>query len=227
LSGYRLSPIRVFLVGRVRLYRESLALALGQAPSLEVVGGAGEWREGLGHVRASSPDIVLLDMTVPGSLEAAAAILGLRPAPRVVAMALADGEEDVLACAEAGISGYITSTDSIPVAIDAIESVARGELLTTPRLAAALLQRIRSLATASTSAAAARLTPREREIAALLADGHTNKEIALRLGIEPTTVKNHVHNILEKLQVRRRTEAAQRVRAELIATPPPDGPGRD
>jgi DNA-binding NarL/FixJ family response regulator len=210
-----LAAIRLYLLGGVTLYRECLSLALERAHAVRVVGSADSWAGSLDDIAATRPDIVLLDMTTPGSLEAVAELLALWPAPRVVAMAVDDGNGDVLACAEAGISGYITTTDSLPAAVDAIESVARGELLTTPRLAAMLLQRVRTLASASLTTTSAKLTPREREIAALLADGHTNKAIALRLGIEPTTVKNHVHNILEKFQVHRRAEAAQRVRAEL------------
>jgi DNA-binding NarL/FixJ family response regulator len=131
----------------------------------------------------------------------------------VVGIAVPDGEDDVIACAEAGLSGYVTRTDSIAATVEAIESVARGELVTTPRMAAALLQRVRNLATSAPAPGAVRLTPREREIADLLGDGHSNKAIAQRLHIEPTTVKNHVHNILAKLGVSRRADAAQRLRA--------------
>jgi DNA-binding NarL/FixJ family response regulator len=205
------AAVRVFLLGGIKLYRDCLALALERGPSIRVVGSA----DRVDDIAGLRPDIVLLDMTAPGNLDAVAELLALWPPPRVVAVAVDDGNGDVLACAEAGISGYITTADSLPAAVEAIESVARGELLTTPRLAAMLLQRVRSLATASLESTSAKLTPREREIATLLGDGHTNKAIALRLGIEPTTVKNHVHNILEKLQVHRRADAAQRVRAEL------------
>jgi DNA-binding NarL/FixJ family response regulator len=217
--------IHVYLLAGIRLYREGLAFVLDRTPSIRVVGGAGDWEAGAAEVTARPPDVVLLDMTMPDSLEAVAEILALSPTPRVVATALPEDEDEVLTCAEAGISGYVTCTDSIAAAVNAIESVARGELLTTPRVAAVLLQRVRSLAAAAAAPAAPApngtlgLTPREREIATLLTDGHTNKAIALRLGIEPTTVKNHVHNILEKLQVNRRTEAAVRLRGGLHSVP--------
>jgi DNA-binding NarL/FixJ family response regulator len=211
--------IRVFILADICLYREGLALVFERTPAIEVVGSAAGSEATAVEVWATTPDIVLLDLAMPDSFEAVAEILALSPAPRIVAIALPDGEDEVLACAEAGISGYVTRADSVAATIDAIESVARGELLTTPRMAAALLQRVRSLATAPPTTGSFRLTPREREIADLLREGHSNKAIALHLCIEPTTVKNHVHNILEKLQVSRRTDAATRLHAGLSSRP--------
>lgn len=199
--------IRAFLLSGVRIYREALAVALEETDAVQVVGDSDDWQSALPVLASKSPDVVLLDMALPVAAGAIAEIAALPDAPRIVAIARTDNESEVLACAEAGISGYIGATDSISSAVEAIEGVARGELLTTPRVAAVLLQRVRILSASTPEAAAFhRLTPREREIAELLGGGHTNKEIAHRLGIEPTTVKNHVHNILEKLQVRRRAE---------------------
>lgn len=198
----------VFLLADVRLYREGLALALAATDSIEVVGDGADWPTAAAEIAALAPDVVLLDMTSPQNRRAVPEILALAPAPRLVAIARTDDEHELLSFAEAGISGYVASADSVERAVRAIESVARGELLTTPRVAAVLLERVRLLAATAPHATTARLTPREREIAELLGRGHTNKVIAQHLGIEPTTVKNHVHNILEKLQVRRRTDAA-------------------
>jgi two-component system nitrate/nitrite response regulator NarL len=206
------ATIRIFIVADIRLYREGLARVLGAAPTLEVVGTAERAEEATRFGRPA-PDIVVLDIATPGAFEAIRAINVLERPPRIVAVAVPDVEDDVLACAEAGIAGYVTRADSIATTIDVIESVARGELLTTPRFAAALLRRVSSLAAASPPAASARLTPREREIAELIGHGFSNKLIAQRLCIELPTVKNHVHNILEKLQVSRRADAALRFRA--------------
>lgn len=208
--------VRVFVLAATRLYREALTIALERTGSIEIVGGGEIWPDSGVEIAERRPDVVLVDAAVPGAGVAIADVLALPTAPRVVAIARTDDENEVLACAEAGISGYVAHADSIAAAVEAIESVARGELLTTPRVAALLLERVRSLAAAVPSAETTRLTPREWEIAELLGDGATNKMIAQRLGIEPATVKNHVHNILEKLQVSRRTEAALRVRAGLV-----------
>lgn len=219
LRTVEVGTVRVFVLAGARLFREALTVALEGTGSIEIVGGAEIWPDSGVEIAERRPDVVLVDAAVSGAAAAIADVLALSPAPRVVAIARTDDEAEVLACAEAGISGYVAHADSIDAAVEAIESVARGELLTTPRVAALLLERVRSLAAAVPPGAANRLTPREREIAELLADGQTNKVIAQRLGIEPTTVKNHVHNILEKLQVSRRTDAALRVRAGLVRIP--------
>jgi DNA-binding NarL/FixJ family response regulator len=119
--------------------------------------------------------------------------------------------DDVLRCAELGVSGYVTRADSIATTISAVESVARGELLTTPRMAAALLERVARLARDVPATDGGRLTRREQEVLRLIQAGLPNKLIAQRLQIALPTVKNHVHNILEKLQVRSRGEAARQV----------------
>jgi len=210
--------IRAYLLCGVRLYREALTLALEETDAIQVVGDSDDWQTALPLLASKHPDVVLLDMALPVAAGAIAEIAALPDAPRIVAIARTDDESEVLACAEAGISGYVGSSDSVSSAVEAIESVSRGELLTTPRVAAVLLERVRMLAGFTPEAAFHRLTPREREIAELLGDGHTNKEIARRLGIEPTTVKNHVHNILEKLQVHRRADAALRLRGGTVQT---------
>ena len=203
--------IRAYLLSGVRIYREALAVALEETDAVQVVGDSDDWQSALPVLASKCPDVVLLDMALPVAAGAIGEIAALPDAPRIVAIARTDNESEVLACAEAGISGYIGATDSISSAVEAIEGVARGELLTTPRVAAVLLQRVRILSASTPEAAFHRLTPREREIAELLGGGHTNKEIAHRLGIEPTTVKNHVHNILVTLGVSRREHVASRL----------------
>jgi DNA-binding NarL/FixJ family response regulator len=195
----------------IRLYREGLAYLLRHR--VKVVGTAATWEEAAPALAVLQPDIVLVDMATPWSFEAVREILALEPPAKVVALAVPNAEDELLACAEAGVSGYVTRDDSLETMVAAIDSVARGELLCTPRMAAALLQRIGTLTAATQPADAYRLTPREREIAELIDDGFSNKAIAEHLHIELPTVKNHVHNILDKLQVHRRGDAAARLRA--------------
>ncbi len=135
------------------------------------------------------------------------------PDAKVVALAMPEVEPRLVALAEAGISGYVSREGSIEDLIAVIESVFRGEMLCSPRMAATLLRRVTALAAERQPARArARLTERQSEIVALIAEGLTNKEIAKRLCIELPTVKNHLHTIFARLDVSRRSEAAARAR---------------
>jgi DNA-binding NarL/FixJ family response regulator len=124
----------------------------------------------------------------------------------VVALAAPESEEDIIALAEAGVLGYVTRDESLDNLVTTIESVARDEMACSPWMATVLVRRVQALA-AERPGPTQRLTAREAEILELIAQGLSNKEIAARLFIEVTTVKNHVHNILEKLGVSRREEA--------------------
>jgi two-component system, NarL family, nitrate/nitrite response regulator NarL len=205
--------VRVFIVADIRVYRDGLAHVLGRAPGLEVVGTAAEGDAAVRALADVDADIVLLDMAMPDSLATLRELLGLSPPCKVVALAVHDAEGDLLACAEAGASGYVTRDDSLESMIEALESVARGELLTTPRIAALLFERVSALTSAAAPRGEWRLTRRELEIVRLIDDGLSNKAIAQRLHIELPTVKNHVHNILEKLHVHRRSDAVALLRA--------------
>src|SRR5262249_35072326 len=130
-------------------------------------------------------------------------------AARIVALAAPEAESEVLACAEAGVSSFVPRDASLDELVNAVECVARGGAVCSPRTTAILLHRIATMTRGLDSTRGLeRLTAREQEIMCLLASGRSNKEIARELGIETTTTKNHVHNILEKLKVRRRGEAA-------------------
>jgi len=209
--------IRVFIVARVRLYRDGLAAVLPRREGIAVVGTAESWEAGAREVQALRPDIVLLDMTVAEGADAIREIVAGAQGARVVALAVPESEREVVAYAEAGVSGYVTREQSVPDLVAAIESTARGHVACSPRVAAALLHRVTAMSNAS--AADPRLTRRETEIASLLDEGLSNKEIAQRLCIERATVKNHVHNILEKLEVRSRFDVAHRVDASARPTP--------
>ncbi|HEX7241600.1 MAG TPA: response regulator transcription factor, partial [Longimicrobiaceae bacterium] len=121
---------------------------------------------------------------------------------------IVETEDVVLACAEAGVSGYVSRGASLDDLVGALRSVARGELVCSPHIAGSLFRRVAALSERREASPAAVLTPREREILGLIDQGLSNKEISRRLRIELSTVKNHVHNLLEKLQVSRRGAAA-------------------
>jgi two-component system nitrate/nitrite response regulator NarL len=204
---------RVLVVGETRLYREGLAQALSDEYAIAVVGTAVGGRDALAQIDELAPDLVVVDLMQEG-LELIRVLGGRKPSTRVLAFAVRDSEDEVIACAEAGVAGYVTRDASFEDLTSAISSVARGETLASPRMAAALLRRVAALAAERRpDAELDQLTARERDVIELVDRGLTNKEIAHALHIEVPTVKNHVHHILEKLNVRRRSDAVARLRA--------------
>jgi two-component system nitrate/nitrite response regulator NarL len=204
--------IRVYVVGAVRLYRQGLAAILPRHDGIEVVGTAASWAACAAQAPAARPDVVLLDMALADGSKAIEEIVHATEGIKVIALAVSESERDVIAYAEAGVSGFVARDESIDDLVAAIESAARGHVTCSPRIAGALLRHVTALSNPLPVTAETRLTRREREIAALLDEGLSNKEIARRLCIELATVKNHVHNILEKLEVRSRFEVGSRSR---------------
>jgi len=199
-------------VSEIRLYREGVVLLLERDPRIDVIGAAATHRQA-GPLLDRAPDVVLLDTAIANA-EVALAELGA-PAQKVVILGVAEQEADVIAWAEAGAVGYISREASRDDLCAALEAAANGETLASPRIVAALLRRLNAVAHDAAAVgrdATATLTPRERQVAQLVGDGLSNKEIARQLCIEVTTVKNHVHNILRKLDVSGRGRAAAHLR---------------
>jgi len=209
--------IRVLVVGDVRLYREGIAASLEHRPDLDIVCTARP-HDAVRRADECDPDVMVLDMSTTGSIELVRQVAGSMPQTKVVAFAVEETEHDVLLCAEAGAAGYVAPDGTLDDLVNTIRSVARGELLCSPRIAATLFRALRVQAPeTSVDRLALTLTAREREIAPLLERGLSNKEIASQLNIEVATVKNHVHNLLEKLQVGSRGEAAARLRSSQLS----------
>jgi len=211
------SVIRIMLVASVRLYREGLAGELRSRPGMELVGLAGDLVSALASLRASDPDVILLDVRTPRVYELVRVVREERPAAQVVAFAVEENEQDIAVCAEAGVTSFVTHDVTVEGLASAISAAVRGELTCSPRTAAMLFRRVAALSDVerrlrSEESVLSMLTAREREIASLIAAGRSNKEIARELVIEVATVKNHVHNILAKLQVTTRAAAAARIR---------------
>jgi DNA-binding NarL/FixJ family response regulator len=210
----RATAVRALVASDIRLYREGLTDGLARSGRVEVVGTAADADTAVAHARALAPDVVLVDLVMAGWEDAVRAIAGGEGDACVVVLGVREVEDEVIACAEAGVSGYVTREASLDELTDVVESVARGESPCSPRISALLLRRVAETAGRGRELPAAeRLTRREAEIVGLIDEGLSNKQIAGRLSIEPATVKNHVHSILEKLQVERRAEAAARVRS--------------
>ena len=204
--------IRIAICTDIRLYRDGLAAALNSFSQLEVVATAGEVGQLLDAVDTNAPDVVLMDASMAGSL-AAIRTLGKRtPEIPVLSMGIVECERDVLASIEHGAAGYVTRDAAIDELVTSIESVVNGEAHCSPQIVATLLRRLAALASDSPNRAVERLTTREREIVRLIDRGLSNKEIAFQLSISVSTVKNHVHSILEKMSLRRRSEVSAHLR---------------
>lgn len=205
----------VFIVAGVRLYREGLAQALQQSGAVRIVGTAPEPCQ-VAQAVARHPGVVLLLDVADG--DAAGCLAQVRqssPGLRVVVLGVSESPTDILTCAEGGAAGYVTRDGSLADLVTAVENAARDELACSPKIAGALLHRVAALAAdRRVDAACVRLSRREIEIAGLIAQGLTNREIARQLFIALATVKNHVHNILDKLDVRGRDEAAAWIRQQ-------------
>lgn len=211
-DGCRLA-LRVLILTEIRLLREGLARALSDEPEIAFVEAAGALQAAACLV-ASRPHMVLAESLIVRSTDLVA-VAGQAGAA-VVAFAVA-GEDDaeVLACAEAGVAGIVERSATMRELISALKEVARGEAHCSPRIAGLMMRRVARQAARAGPADPGELTRREREVAKLLARGFANKDIAVQLGIETATVKNHVHSVLEKLRVRTRGEAAAWLRRTL------------
>ncbi len=207
--------IRTVVVSDIRLYREGLADALERSGRCEVVASAADVFGAIAETKAHRPDVVLLDLALLDADEAVAALAGGDPPVKVVALGVREVPSEVIALAEAGVAGYGTRDTTLDELADVVESVARGEMVCTPRIAALLLQRVAAVAARDRDPRDdERLTRRENEIVELIDEGLSNKQIAQRLSIEVATVKNHVHRILDKLGVHGRAAAAAQVRRD-------------
>jgi len=208
--------IRILIAAQVRFYRDGLADVIARHPRACVIGTASNRKDAIDRVRETLPDIVLLDAAMPEGLDAVVEIVATAPAVKVVAIALDETPHAVLEWAEVGVSGYVPRDASLADLIAAIERTARGELQCSAQVAAGMIRRVWALAKVAgdrqSMAASVHLTPREREIMRLIDQGMSNKDIARHLGIGVATAKSHVHHILEKLHVRRRSQAAAQLR---------------
>ena len=201
------SPIRILLADDHPLFREGVAHSLAADPDFEIVATAGSGEEAVELSQRLRPDMVLMDVTMPGmgGIAAAGQIAAGQPGVRIMMLTVSENQESLLAALKAGAHGYVLKGVSAGELRAITRSVADGEAYVTPALAAELLaefSRPRVPDSLST------LTAREAGVLELLSQGLTNREIGERLHLAEKTVKHHMTNILQKLQVRTRTEAA-------------------
>jgi DNA-binding NarL/FixJ family response regulator len=217
-------PIHLFILSDMRLLCEGLTSCLARQECLHIT-GHGDLTTPPEQIVDSGAAVLLVDIATSRGLQQSAACRALSPALKVVAIAVAEVERDILACAEAGVSGFVLRDGSISDVVAAIHNAMRDELVCSPRVAAALFGRLALLSAQAVPREPATgvdtLTPREHEIIRFVGEGLSNKEIARALRIRNSTVKNHMHNVLSKLQIRRRGEISKHLHAAGPWSPAP------
>lgn len=202
--------VRVVICDDHELFRRGLGMLLASEPGIEVVAEAADGAEAIALAAEHRPDVVLLDVRMPGTdgIAAARAIVAASDAVRVVMLTVSDAEGDLYESVKAGAHGYLLKDVAADDLLAAIRGVGAGQSLLSPPMAAKLLAEFNTLARAAEARGSQpRLSERELEVLGLLARSLPNRAIAEELGISENTVKNHVRNILEKLGLRSRVEA--------------------
>jgi len=213
-----LKRLRLLLVDDQAMFREGLRLILGQQKDFEIVGEAGDGNEALEAIRQNSPDVVLMDLRMPnlGGVEATRRIRAEAPSVKVIVLTTFEEDAEVFAALRAGATGFLLKDSPSDKLCEAIRLAARGETWLQPSVATKLVAEFGRQAQRFPSPQAGNLneplSPRELEVLRCLADGMSNKEIGRKLNISEGTVKNHMSQVLGKLQVLDRTQAALRAR---------------
>jgi len=217
-------PIRALIVDDHALFRRGLEMVLAAEDDIELVGEASDGTEAVQKAAESLPDIVLMDIRMPKSsgIEACRAMKEAAPSSKIVMLTISDEEEDLFEAIRAGASGYLLKDIPLDEVADVVRAVHDGQSLINPSMAGKLLSEFATLEKRDDSeraqqVPAPKLTDREMQVLKLVARGMNNRDIAKELFISENTVKNHVRNILEKLQIHSRMEAVMiAVREKLI-----------
>jgi DNA-binding NarL/FixJ family response regulator len=216
-------PIRVVVVDDQELFRRGLTMLLNVEDDIEVVGEAGDGSTAADLAASAVPDVVLMDVRMPkqSGIEACQAIKDVAPNARIIMLTVSDEEVDLYDAVKNGASGYLLKDSSIDEVAQAVRLVADGQSLISPSMAIKLLDEFKQMSRSDrTQVPSPRLTDRELEVLRYVAQGLNNREIAKQLFISENTVKNHVRNILEKLQLHSRMEAVMyAVREKLLDIP--------
>jgi DNA-binding NarL/FixJ family response regulator len=200
-------PIRLVIVDDHPLFREGVALTLSRDSNLEIVGQGGTGEEACRLVSELLPDVLLLDVTMPGmgGIAAAQRITATWPVVRIIMLTVSEDQDDLMAALRAGARGYVLKGVSAHALSEAVRRVAGGDVYITPTLAGSILFEMTYDEPADPFGT---LTNREQEILSLVAQGKTNREIGEHLHLAEKTIKHYMTNVLQKLQVRTRVEAA-------------------
>lgn len=207
-------PVLVFVICRVRLYHDAILELLNRQPGITAVGAADIAGDVMSDLQAAAPDVVVLDTGAVGALALALRMVRARPQTRILGFGVDDVAPKVVACAEAGLWGYVPNHASIGELAQAARRIASGDTVCSAAIAEKLFHHLRNAALGDSSPAIDMvLTKRQQQVLHLIKEGLSNKQIARRLSLGTSTVKNHVHSLLGRLQVSRRAEAAARIDA--------------
>jgi len=218
-----MAPVRILLVDDQLLFRKGLRALLEDQEDMEVVGEAADGAQAVERVRAAKPDVVLMDIHMPvcNGIEATRLVKSEWPETKIIALTVSDEDEDLFEAIKSGASGYLLKDLRPEELFDLVRGVLRGETPISPAVAGKLLSEFRRRPWKDPTATAGwDLTPRELEVLQLVTEGLSNAEIAARLFIVEGTVKNHLHNILEKLHLENRLQAATYAIREGLVQPP-------
>jgi DNA-binding NarL/FixJ family response regulator len=198
--------VRVVIVDDHPMFRDGLRLALSGVDGIELIGEAATAADAVAMGRDRAPDVVLMDLQLPdgNGIDAAAAVLHDRPGTRILMLTMTDDDDSVIAALRAGAVGYVLKGADQAAVVAAIHAVSQGEAVFGPGIAQRILTQFGATVP---KAPLPELSDREREVLTLVAAGLTNQAIATRLYLSPKTIRNHVSNILTKLQARNRVEA--------------------
>lgn len=213
--------IPIFIADDNCLLLEGLVAMLGEQDDIIVKGTASCGREAVEQIKELRPEVALIDIGMPDKdgLEVTQILRQELPEVKVIILGLVDLTDEIMACIEAGATGYVLKESSFDHLLETIRSVSRNEAFCSPRMAASLFSRIAELTSEARDqipSQSVKLTARELDVINLIAEGLPNKEIAKRLFIETQTVKNHIHNILDKLQLQSRFETVQYARERKL-----------
>ena len=218
------SAIRLLLVDDHALFRKGVADFLAAEQDIDLVGEADDGAQALEMARELMPDVVLMDISMPrmDGLEATRRIKAEIPYVRIVILTVSDSDRSLFEAVKSGAQGYLLKSVEPQALLDTIRGVVRGEASISPAMATRLLDHLArgTPQTAPPGTPGARLTPREQEVLGLVALGKSNKEIAAALGIAENTVKNHLKNILEKLHLENRVQAATFALGQQLSSGP-------
>lgn len=202
--------IRVLLVDDHEVIRVGLRTVLGQTQGVTVVGEAGTMAEAILQTQRLKPDVILMDVRLPdgSGIDACREILGALPGTRVIFLTSYADDDSVLAAVLAGAHGYVLKEIDSSALLEAIRSVAKGQSILDSSVTERALRWLRGLHDLPAASGTDQLSSQEERVVALVAEGKTNKEIAVALGLSDKTVKNYLANVFQKLRITRRAQAA-------------------
>lgn len=213
--------IRVFIADDNRLLREGLVAMLAEQEGIVVIGAAASGRKAIEQIKDLRPEVALIDIGMPAKdgIEVTQTLHRDMPEVKVIILGMCDLAAEIMTSIEAGAAGYVLKEASFDTLVETVRAIHRGESFSSPRMTASLFSRIAELTgerMLKTPLSSVKLTPREVEIINHVAEGLSNKAIAQQLSIQTQTVKNHIHNILDKLQLHNRLQAVEYARERKL-----------